>query len=78
VSQYLVTTDSRLTLAQAANVVGVSSPSTVFRWIKKGQHGVKLAYARLGGKLYTSEAALNKYMNEVAESQAREAEAAFV
>lgn len=74
-SEYLITTENRLTLAQAANAVEVSSPSTVFRWIKKGQHGVKLKSARLGGRLFTSEAAIDEYMNLVSQAKASEAEA---
>lgn len=71
---HLINLQNRINLAQAAKAVGVA-PSTVFRWTR-GTHGVKLACARLGRRMYTSEAALTEFMNELA--KAREAEAACV
>lgn len=66
--QHEITLDNRLTLAQAGRAAGVS-PSCVFRWITDGCEGVKLRHARLGRKLFTSEPAINKFMNEVAEAR---------
>ncbi|MEM9346606.1 MAG: DUF1580 domain-containing protein [Planctomycetota bacterium] len=62
--------NNRKSLVEAGRLAGVS-PSTIFRWITVGVDGVKLQHARLGRRVYTSEPALSKFMNEVA--QAREA-----
>lgn len=70
-SDPLITIKNRIPLAKAGEIVGVA-PSTVFRWTQ-GTHGVKLACARLGRRMFTSEDALTQFMNELA--AAREAEA---
>jgi len=64
----LITLNNRLTLREAGRLASVS-PSAVFRWIDQGLHGVKLRHARLGRRLYTSEAALTEFMNRVAEAR---------
>lgn len=35
--------------------------STVYRWISKGVRGVKLEAIRIGGRLYTSDEALQRF-----------------
>lgn len=52
----LITVENRIPLAKAGELVDVA-PSTVFRWTQ-GTHGVRLAHARLGRRMYTSEPAL--------------------
>lgn len=68
-SDELITVDNRMTLAEAGREVGVN-PSAVFRWIREGRHGVRLAHARLGRKMYTSKPALTKFMNDSARETA--------
>lgn len=70
-SEPLITFENRIPLTKAGEIAGVAS-STVFRW-SQGTHGVKLKVARLGRRMYTSEAALTVFMNDLA--AAREAEA---
>ncbi|MEM1107283.1 MAG: DUF1580 domain-containing protein [Planctomycetota bacterium] len=67
----LINVQNRISLAKAGELVGVAA-STVFRWTQ-GTHGVRLAHARLGRRMYTSEQALTQFMNELA--AAREAKA---
>jgi hypothetical protein len=56
-----------LTPAQAARVRPPgrkgrpTNVATVYRWIKKGVRGVKLEGIRIGGSLYTSQEALQRF-----------------
>lgn len=70
--EQLITVDNRLTLAEAGRITGVS-PSAVYRWIAEGKHGVRLAHAQLGRRFFTSKAALNVFMNAVAEARETDA-----
>jgi len=45
--------------------------STVFRWIGRGVRGVKLEAVRVGGTLCTTEAALARFFQLLAEPQPR-------
>lgn len=40
--------------------------STLWRWARKGLRGVHLQYVRLGGRIYTSDEALNRFANALA------------
>jgi len=60
-----ITLGNRLTLSEAGRKVGVG-PSTIWRWIDTGSHGVRLAHIRLGRRVYTSGLALERFGREVA------------
>jgi hypothetical protein len=62
-----ISTETLLTMGQAA---GVRPPgrlgrpthaATVYRWISRGLRGVRLESIRLGGTLYTSREALQRF-----------------
>ena len=62
-----------LTLSQAARALPAIDgkrvhPSTIFRWIVDGVRGVKLEHVRVGRRICTTEAALTKFMNALAEA----------
>lgn len=44
------------------------NPSTVFRWITVGLKGVKLEHARIGRRIVTTEAALQRFFARLAEA----------
>jgi hypothetical protein len=62
-----VSSEQLLTLADAASLRPPgrngrpTHVSTVYRWISSGIGGVKLEAVRLGGSLYTSREALNRF-----------------
>jgi hypothetical protein len=62
-----IATESLLTLSQAARVRPLgrrgrpTHHSTVYRWISRGVRGCKLEAIRLGGTLYTSREALQRF-----------------
>ncbi len=68
-----ITLENRLTLSEAGRKVGEKTkpvaPSTIYRWIDQGLHGVKLAHIRLGRRIYTSAPALERFGREVAEAR---------
>lgn len=43
------------------------SPNAVWRWCRKGVGGVHLEHIRVGGRLFTSAEALNRFVNLVAQ-----------
>jgi hypothetical protein len=62
-----------LTPAQAARYlpkIGLSavSPTTVWRWCRKGVRGVHLEYARVGRRIVTSREALTRFGDALAEA----------
>jgi hypothetical protein len=40
--------------------------STIWRWARKGVRGKKLEYVRVGNQIYTSIAAITRFINELA------------
>lgn len=40
--------------------------STIWRWCRKGVHGIRLEYVRLGHRICTSREALNRFANALA------------
>ena len=57
-----------LTLKQAANMLPPFGgrpvhPSTLWRWCSKGLNSVKLEFVKVGGRMCTSEEALNRFLN---------------
>ena len=42
-------------------------PSTLWRWARKGIKGVRLEYARLGGRIVTTTAAITRFSQALAE-----------
>ncbi len=42
--------------------------STIWRWARKGLRGIHLEYVRLGHRVCTSEEALNRFANRLAEA----------
>jgi hypothetical protein len=63
-----------LTLAQAGRVRPPGRkgrplhPSTIYRWISRGLRGVRLEAIRLGGTLYTSREALQRFAERLTHS----------
>lgn len=60
-----------ITLSQAARLLPKInskhiSPNAVWRWCRRGTRGVHLEHVRIGGRLFTSPDALNRFVNEVA------------
>jgi len=56
--------ERRLTIAEAARKAGVS-PGCGWRWVLYGiKGGIKLESALIGGKRYTSEEALERFVND--------------
>ena len=58
-----------ISLEVAANHVGAISGkkrnrSIILRWINRGVAGVRLEAVRIGGEIYTSERAINLFLNE--------------
>lgn len=52
-----------LTLAQAAKLFpNRPNSATVWRWCTKGARGIKLDSSTIGGRLYTSEAAIQRFI----------------
>jgi len=60
-----ITLANRLSLAEAGRELGVS-PSTVYRWIAPGMHGVRLNHLRIGRRVFTSAPALERFGRELA------------
>lgn len=64
-----------LTVAQAArrlpgtNATGHLSPATVARWMRKGRRGIRLASVTLGGRRWTTVAALDQFLAQLQEPQ---------
>ena len=62
-----LSTESLLSMAQAARLRPLSRrgrpthPSTIYRWIARGLRGHRLEGIRLGGSLYTSREALQRF-----------------
>ncbi len=55
-----------LTLAQAMHELpNRPSPSTAWRWHRKGIHGVRLETTVVGGRRYTSREALDRFLSAV-------------
>lgn len=67
----IINVENRLTAAEAARLINVS-PNTIIRWAREGVRGVRLQSARLGSRLYTSQAAIDVFMNRLAEVHAAE------
>jgi hypothetical protein len=66
-----INTEHLLTLAQAARLRPAgrqgrpTHPSTVYRWISRGLRGHRLESIRLGGTLYTSREALQRFAEQL-------------
>ena len=65
--------DELLTMAQAAKVcpkIDGRRPhsGSIWRWAKKGVHGVRLEHVRVGRRVCTSRDALNRFFNELAQA----------
>jgi Protein of unknown function (DUF1580) len=43
-------------------------PSTIFRWCKRGLRGIRLEYCRVGHRICTSQEALSRFVNRLAET----------
>lgn len=57
-----VTTESLLTLSEAASILpGRPSVATLWRWRVRGARGRRLESVVLGGKVYTSREALQRF-----------------
>lgn len=51
-----------LTLTQAADLLPTRPHvSTLWRWARKGLKGIRLEYRRMGGRVYTSAQALDRF-----------------
>lgn len=65
-------TEQLCTLSQAGRLLPRlngkhPSPNAIWRWCRKGAGGVHLEHIRIGGRLYTSAEALNRFVNRLAE-----------
>lgn len=69
--QVLITIADRLTLPQAARLIG-KSPSCLFRWWRDGVAGVRLQCLRFGRSLFTSEAAIEQFAREVSAAKSQQ------
>ena len=61
-----------INLTQAAKILPLRrgkriAISTLWRWCRKGLHGVQLDYVRIGRNIATSREALNRFFNALAE-----------
>ena len=68
----MLMTEKILTFSEAARrlpKVGGKRPhpSTIWRWGRKGLHGIRLETRRVGGRFVTSEEALERFTKELAE-----------
>lgn len=55
-----------LTLSQAMHELpNRPSPSTAWRWYRKGVHGIRLETTVIGGRRYTSREALDRFLSAV-------------
>jgi transposase len=59
-----VLNESRLRICEAAARVGVNV-STIWRWILRGVRGQKLESALIGGQRYTSEEAVQRFVENI-------------
>jgi len=63
--------EALLTMAQAARLRPLgrggrpTHPSTIYRWISRGVRGFRLEGIRLGGTLYTSREALQRFAEKL-------------
>jgi hypothetical protein len=70
-----IATEKLITLAAAARLRPPSRgdrpthPSTVARWALRGLRGVKLEVIRIGGQLYTSVEALQRFADRLTEPE---------
>lgn len=67
-------TERLLSLSEAARAVPAVDGkrphvSTLWRWIRKGSRGVRLAHVRVGHRVCTSEEALARYFVQLAEAE---------
>lgn len=75
-----ISTERLVTLAQAARIRPPgrrgrpTHPSTVYRWISRGVKGQKLEAVRLGGTLYTSAEALQRFADRLTSAAPSEGE----
>ena len=65
------TTEDLLSLSVAAKRVPRLNErrvhaSTIYRWCRRGLHGVRLEYVRIGRRMATSAEALNRFFNALA------------
>ncbi len=68
-----IETSSALTLSQAARTLPTKpSPSTLWRWCRRGCKGVRLDYARVGRRIVTTPEALDCFARALAELDACE------
>ena len=57
-----ILSERRLTLSQAARTLDVN-PSTTWRWALNGVRGVRLETFNVGAKRYTTEVAIERFVN---------------
>jgi hypothetical protein len=80
--QHDLANEKLLTIPEAAQCVpgerGKRGVSTLWRWIAKGARGVKLESVLIGGKRYTSEEALARFIARVTSAADRRKQAAAV
>lgn len=59
--------ESPLTLAEAAKTVpGNVNPATIWRWAHKGVRGLRLEAQPVGGRWFTSQEAVSRFLNALA------------
>ena len=59
-----------ITLAEAGQLVpGNRHPSTIWRWINEGRHGVQLESLEVGGVTYTTRTAIQRFCEQVTQAK---------
>lgn len=66
-----ILSETVISLAQAAREIpGNPSPATIWRWHTKGVAGAKLETARVGGKRFTSQEAVSRFLESMNQERA--------
>jgi hypothetical protein len=65
-----------VTLCEAAKLLPMLnskriSANAIWRWCRKGVSGIHLEHVRIGGRIFTSPDALNRFVNALAEADVR-------
>ena len=65
-----------VTLCEAAKLLPLLnakriSANAIWRWCRKGVSGIHLEHVRIGGRIFTSPDALNRFVNALAEADVR-------
>lgn len=74
-------TETIVSLKDAVNHIGKitgrkRNKNVVTRWMTRGVYGVNLDTIRVGREIYTSHEAINRFLNEVAQSKVKKKDAA--